>query len=337
MKNFKGSLNILMTLALVSLPFVAASANAQDPQSSALMRGYRTGYSDGYEAGVSDAQRGTARDFRVKLEYQHGDRAYTPSYGSLEEYRDGYQQGFEGGYNAGYEGRSFDSTVPADLRRRSDASASAGNPNDNNSNTGGSVGSPNGNNAGNAGNPVMRSGNAVEIPRETIMRVELMNFLSSLTARRGDTFQARVIEPKNYQGLILHGYVSKAKYSGKMKDRALLQLSFDQARLPDGRSGKISAQVIEVISMSSSRGVGKVDREGGIEGKSAMKSYIERVGVAAGIGAVIGGIARGGGGAVSGAALMGACQGLGRQIGEDIQLGLGQQLLIRTAGDATIQ
>ena len=36
----------------------------------------------------------------------------------MEDYRDGYQQGFEIGYNTGFEKRSFDATIPPDLRKR---------------------------------------------------------------------------------------------------------------------------------------------------------------------------------------------------------------------------
>ena len=97
MKTLRFTLTFLIALALPAVPLWSVSA--QDPQTqnqaTALMRGYRTGYSDGYQAGVNDLANHSARDFRGKVEYEHGDRSYSSSYGKLEDYRDGYQQGFE--------------------------------------------------------------------------------------------------------------------------------------------------------------------------------------------------------------------------------------------------
>src|SRR3989442_10516338 len=97
MKTLRFTLTFLIALALPAVPLWSVSA--QDPQTqnqaTVLMRGYRTGYSDGYQAGVNDLANHSARDFRGKVEYEHGDRSYSSSYGKLEDYRDGYQQGFE--------------------------------------------------------------------------------------------------------------------------------------------------------------------------------------------------------------------------------------------------
>ncbi len=106
MKNLKRLL-LFLICASIAFSVPAAGVSAQDPQTqnqaTALMRGYRTGYSDGYQAGVNDLASNATREFRTKPEYDHADRAYNSNYGTLEEYRDGYQQGFEAGYNAGYD------------------------------------------------------------------------------------------------------------------------------------------------------------------------------------------------------------------------------------------
>src|SRR6266478_7034051 len=124
MKTLRFTLSFVIALALPAVPLW--TANAQDPQTqnqaTASMRGYRTGYSDGYQSGVNDQANHAARDFRGKVEYEHGDRSYSSSYGRLEDYRDGYQQGFEVGYGAGFDRKPFDSSIPTDLRRRSDES-----------------------------------------------------------------------------------------------------------------------------------------------------------------------------------------------------------------------
>src|SRR5438105_9193925 len=108
--------------------------------------------------------------------------------------------------------------------------------------------------------------------------------------------------------------------------------------MPDGRSSKLSAQVIEVIS-SGGQGVGKVDQEGGVEGRNSTKNDVEKVGAATGIGAVIGAIAGGGVGAAIGATIGAGVgtAGVLTERGHDIRLNQGQQLRIRTAGEAAVQ
>ncbi len=345
MKNLKRSL-LFLVCACVAFAAPAAALSAQDPQTqnqaTALMRGYRTGYSDGYQAGVNDVASSAAREFRTKPEYDHADRAYNSTYGALEEYRDGYRQGFEAGYNAGYDRKPFDSSIPPDLRRKTEDST-VSYPTDPNKNTG----------------TQPSTGNANSIPRDTIMVVELLNGLSTDASQQGDHFQARVIEPKEYGGATVQGHVANVKRPGKAKGTAQLQLSFDEIRMPDGRSTKMSAQVIsfdeirmpdgrstkmsaqviEVLPAGGSQGVRKVDSEGGVQGRSSTKGDVEKVGAATGIGAIIGAIAGGGTGAAIGAAI-GAGVGTAGVLtsrGKDIRLEQGQQLRIRTAGDATMQ
>jgi hypothetical protein len=290
------------------------------------MRGYRTGYSDGYQAGVSDVSNNAARDFRNKTGYERGDRAYNPAYGRPEEYRDGYQQGFVIGYNAGYERKPFDSSIPPDLKPRTEDS-SVGYPTDENKTPG--LQPP----------TQTQSGSAGSIPRDTIMRIELLSDLSTNASQQGDRFQAKVIEPKEYEGATISGQVILVKRPGKAKGTAQLQLSFDEIRLLDGRSSKLSAQVIEVIPNGTSQGVGKVDSEGGVQGSDSTKGDVQKVGATTGIGAVIGAIAGGGIGAVVGATIGAGVgtAGVLNQRGKDIHLYQGQQLRIRTAGDVSIQ
>jgi len=316
------------------MPLFAAPAAAQDPQNqnqaNAIMRGYRTGYSDGYQAAVNDLANNAARDFRNKTEYERGDRAYNSTYGTVEEYRDGYQQGFEVGYNAGYERKPFDSSIPADLKPRTENS-SVGYPTDQNKTPGSQSPSQSPSQPQTAG--------PESIPRDTIMLIELLNDLSTDASQKGDHFQAKVIEPKEYAGATIDGQVIQVKRPGKAKGTAQLQLSFDEIRLSDGRSSKLSAQVIEVIPNGNSQGVGKVDPEGGVQGSDSTKGDVQKVGAAAGIGAVIGAIAGGGVGAAVGATIGAGVgtAGVLSQRGKDIHLYQGQQLRIRTAGDAAIQ
>lgn len=333
MKSLRLTVTLLAVLVLSPLSLSSFVVSAQDQQeqnqATALMRGYRTGYSDGFQAGVTDVANNAPREFRNKAEYDRADRAYNSAHGSLEEYRDGYQQGFEIGYSAAYDRKPFDSSIPPDLKRRgSDATVQASTDQTNSAGQT-SSGATNG----------PSSGREVAIPRDTIMRVELLTGVSTEASQVGDPFQARVLEPKEYDGAVLVGHIAQLKRPGKTKGTAQLQLAFDQIKLADGRAGKISGQVIEVIPNGSSEGVGKVDTEGGVQGSDSTRSDVKKVGAATGIGAIIGLIAGGGSGAAVGATIGAGVgtAGVLSQRGKDIHLYQGQQLRVRTAGDVEIQ
>ena len=331
MKNLRFVLTFFLALGFVTVPLSAAPVKAQDPQTqnqaSAIMRGYRTGYSDGYQAGVNDLANNAARDFRTKTEYERADRAYNSSYGPLAEFRDGYQQGFEVGYGAGFDRKPFDSSIPEDLKRRTEDST-VNYPIDQNKSPDSAPQQP-------------QSSQTVvlnTIPRDTIMRVELLGNLSTDASQKGDQFQARVIEPKEYEGATIEGRVVSVKRAGRARSTAQLQLSFDEIKFPDGHTSRMSAQVIEVIR-NGGEGVGKVDSEGGVQGTNSTKTDVQKVGAAAGIGALIGAITGGGVGAAVGATIGAGVgtAGVLSQRGSDIQLYRGQQLRIRTAGDVAAQ
>jgi hypothetical protein len=341
MKNLRFAVTLFLAGAFVTAPLAAAPVKAQDPQTqsqaTAIMRGYRTGYSDGYQAGVSDVASNAAREFKNKTDYEHGDRAYNAKFGTLEEYRDGYQQGFEVGYNAGFDRKPFDSSAPADLKRRTEDS-SVGYPTD--QNKGGNQNKSADSTSPQPTQPTQptQSTNPDMIPRDTIMRVELLGNLSTAASQIGDRFSVRVIEPKEYENATIEGRVVSVKRPGKAKGTAQLQLAFEEIKFSDGRSSKMSAQVIEVIP-AGNQGVGKVDKEGGVQGSSSTKGDVQRVGAAAGIGALIGAITGGGVGAAVGATIGAGIgtAGVLSQRGKDINLSQGQQLRIRTAGDVQVQ
>lgn len=335
MKHMKLLLIGLLTLAVV--PWVGvvqtgAHVSAQN-QSTALERGYRTGYSDGYNAGFNDVNNKAPREFQSKEDYQRAERSYNEVWGPVEDYRDGYQQGFESGYGAGYDRQSFNSGIPNSLKRRpasemqtSDAQNSSEGP------------AP-----AQKANPEIQDQPAgissvpSSLPRNSVMLVELLTSLSTEATQRGDRFQARVIEPREFEGATVEGRVTAVRRPGKVKGVAELQLAFETMRMPDGRVTSFSADVIEVVQ-SSGDGVATVDPEGGVRGKSSTKDDVSKVGAATGIGAIIGAIAGGGKGAAIGAAIGGGV-GTGAVLsdrGKDIRLDQGQQLRIRTATDTNI-
>jgi hypothetical protein len=341
-------LSLILAVLTAALPVLSVRVAAQDPQATALMRGYRAGYSDGYPAGQRDSANQADKDFRSKPAYQQADRAYSPNFGSLDEYKNGYQQGFEVGYNDGFDRKNFDSSLPTDLKVREsndDSQApvmtNTSRPADNTSRPADNTTRPadnTSNDPDNKANPPANVG-VLTIPHDTIMRVELTSNLSTDASQQGDRFEAKVLEPKEFEGAMLQGSVARVQRPGKVKGTAELQLSFDEIRLPDGRAAKMSGQVIEVLQTGTSGGVGKVDSEGGVKGKDSTKGDVTKIGAATGIGAVIGAIFGGGSGAAIGATIGAGVgtAGVLRERGKDIYLYQGQQMRIRTAGNAEIQ
>ncbi len=328
MKYLRIPLVILAAVAMTSWATVVMQA-AADPQgqATALERGYRTGYSDGYNAGYRDVSDQAARNHQAKEEFQQADRNYNQVWGPVEDYRDGYQQGFEVGYAAGYDRAPFNSSIPNGLARRQ--TADAGTTTVDNTRT----------DDGTSGISSVTPITPQVIQRETVLLIELQNGLSTDATQQGDRFQARVLEPSEFNGLIVEGRVVRVKRAGKVSGAAELQLAFESIRTPDNRASSISAQVIEVMNSGASDEGGEVDNEGGVRGKSSTKDDVSKVGASTGIGAIIGAIAGGGKGAAIGAAIGGSIgtAGVMTTRGKDLRLPQGQLLRIRTATDSRIQ
>ncbi|HEX8557164.1 MAG TPA: hypothetical protein VF668_03625 [Pyrinomonadaceae bacterium] len=335
---------LALALSLAALAQTPA-ARAQSQQYGALERGYRTGYSDGYQAGWTDQLKGARADYRGKADYAAADRAYIAAYGALEDYRDGYQQGFEAGYGAGHARQGFDSELPAGGVARRGASpretAAAGNgvgrggrtDDDDDDDAGESVSVG----RGGAGAQTTRGPGAQTVrgagpvPANVVLTVELVNRLSTDVSQRGDRFEARVVEPQEFAGASVAGRLTDVQRAGKARGRALLQLDFDQIRLAgESEWREFGAQVVEVTPSEES-GADEVDPEGGVRGRSTTKDDVAKVGAAAGVGAIIGAIAGGGKGAAIGAVLGGGAgtAGVMSQRGQDIRLEPGQQMRIR--------
>jgi hypothetical protein len=353
MKYLKIPLLVLLALTMTSWSIAIgayAAPGQATAQSTALERGYRTGYSDGFSAGSRDIADHASRDYQNKDEYQRADRNYNEAWGTAENYRDGYQQGFEAGYSAGYDQRSFDSTIPAGLKARGtvDSGTAASAPADANQNTDQTAdqntnqnapqnSSNNSNNAGQSGN--YPPSGPLSISRDQILLFELQSGLSTDASQRGDRFQARVIDPREFEGAIVEGRVTRVKRPGKVKGTAELQLSFETIRMPDGRTVGFNATVVEIVDTGNRDDRGTVDSEGGVRGRSSTKDDISKVGASTGIGAIIGAVFGGGQGAAIGAAIGGAV-GAGSVLskrGEDVRLARGQQLRIRTSTETRIQ
>jgi len=327
MNYFKLPLVVLLSICVTGL-LAIVPARAQN-QSTALERGYRTGYSDGYTAGYKDISDQAPRNYQNKEDYQRADRSFNDVWGPIEDYRDGYQQGFEAGYTAGYERQQFNSALPAGFHKRGAVAAPAS------SNTS----APPVNNNDNAeppanSNPPVAANGSLAIPRNTILALELLTPISTDASQRGDRLEAKVIEPAEYAGYVVDGRVAAVKRPGKVKGVAELQLAFDQIRSTDNRTATLHAELIEITQMGGDYEP-QVDSEGGVKGRDTTKDDAAKVGAASGIGAIIGVIAGGGKGAAIGAIIGGGAgtAGVMTQRGKDIRLDRGQHLKIRTSTD----
>jgi hypothetical protein len=350
MNHIKIPLVLLLTVVLTGLVSIGITT-AQG--TSALERGYRTGYSDGYSAGVGDAGNKAARNYQNKEEYQLANRSFNDTWGTIEDYRDGYQQGFESGYGAGYDHQQFDSALPTGLRRRGASPNGSGTTPVNGAGTTpvNQTGTTTVNETGttavttspdttaapdNSDRTAVQTAASLNIPRNTILSLELMTPLSTDATQRNDPFKARVTQPAEFANYIVEGRVTEVKRPGKVKGVAQLQLSFDNIRSTDNRVAGLHAELLEVVPMNSDSSP-DVDSEGAVRGRDSSKDDAAKIGGASGIGAIIGVIAGGGKGAAIGA-IIGAGAGTAgtmTQRGRDIRLEQGQQLKIRTSSDTS--
>ncbi len=255
---------ILAGLMLGCMLFTGNTATAQQQKTaSAMDRGYRTGYTDGYQVGFVDFSNKAARDSRDHTEYRSADRAYVDTYGTIDDYKDGYRQGFEAGYDAAYDRKPFESAIPTNLKRQGDDTASEtrqSTPSTQRVQT-----------------PVADDQNSSrprDLPANSTLRVELQSEMSTDVSQKGDQFQARVIEPQYLSGAIVKGHIAFIKRPGRVKGSGEMQLG--------GVKGRSSTKD-DVSKVGAGTAVG------------AVIGAIAGGGKGAAIGAVIGGGASTGG------------------------------------------
>ncbi len=353
MKFAKSILVVFLGLALSNILWpmvltVSVSAQTKDLH-IALQRGYRTGYSDGYMAGYRDTIDSLAKSVTRHDDYTKSDRAFNKDYGTIEDYRDGYQQGFETGYDTGFEKRSFDGTLPNDLKKRGIISTE----------TQTTTAVPNANVAENppiipqtptTSEPIpatientntgYQSGNnaIIIIPRDTELMLELQEDLSTERNRAGEKFTAKIVSPSEIAGATIEGRIAKVTQPGRIKRRSEMSLSFDRIILSGTRWSNFGATLTEVMPVKGDN-VKVVDSEGTAIGKSSFKSDSIKVGGATSAGLVVGAVVGGPVGAAVGAGV-GAAFGVGAVVierGKHVRLNRNQQLRIKTAYETQIR
>jgi hypothetical protein len=299
---------------------------------TAYEHGYVAGYNDGYTSGKTDYNTQAGRNYERSTLYQEANRGYETRHGSLTEFQQGYRLGYELGHTDGYYGRDANAKVPAHAAavraaQATSAHAAAGPT--------GAANSPGA--AANHRTPSpapaasrTRAGAGRAVPAETVVRLRLNDTLNTKVNREGDKFTATVIEPGEFEGAVVEGYIAKLKRSGRLTGQTELGLEFERMTYPNGRSFPFRAQVERVFE---SEQVKTVDEEGNVQTGSTTKDTTVRSAGGAAIGAVIGAIAGGGKGAAIGA-IIGAGVGAGSVYiqGKDLIFERGTEMEVKTFG-----
>ena len=354
MQSIRGFATLLLVFSIGLISFIALPLRhvVAEDSTTALKRGYRTGYSDGYMAGYRDTLDNKTKEFTRHPEYSSADRAYNKDYGSIEDYRDGYQQGFEVGYASGFDKKEFDSDVPEQLMVRgtpqnsTDTATAPSTPPSTDAATNATQPATNTDQTATTAQPAqsqpqvstIASDGSMIIPKETELILELQDQLSTDRSHPGDKFTARVVSPAELSGAVVEGRVDKVIRPGRIKRRSELSLSFDRILVGENRWGNFSGTLTEVMPVRGDN-VRRVDDEGTAVGRSSIKDDSIKVGAATGTGATIGGIAAGPVGLAVGAGV-GAAFGVGAVVierGKDIRLNINQQLRVKAAYDTQIR
>jgi len=342
---------LLCTVLFSCISLNLATAQQKD-ENFALQRGYRTGYSDGYMAGYRDTLDAVVRNYERHEDYSKADRTYSKDYGSVEEFRDGYQQGFEAGYNTGYDKKSFESTIPATLKKRGVIAGDARPPelvaaaaidtktSDDAKTTDDPKAAVPSTVAGTTTADAQIFGNnaTILIPKDTELILEMQTDVSTEKSREGDKFTAKVVSPSELAGATIEGRVSKVTHPGRIKRRSELSLSFDRIILSDNRWSNLSGSLIEVMPVKGDN-IRRVDEEGTAIGQSTLKGDAIKIGGATTAGLITGAIIGGPVGAGVGAGV-GAAFGVGAVVierGKHVNIKETQQMRIRTEYETQIR
>ncbi len=178
--------------------------------------------------------------------------------------------------------------------------------------------------------PVLAAAQSFTVPQDVALRIRLDDTLTSVDSQTGDPFSATVVAQGQYQGARVYGHISSIDMSGRLSGHTEMVLQFDRLIMPDGRTARIHAEIIQLYHAPSHEtlGVENAILSGG-KGRSAAVS----TGVGAGAGALLGAIFGGGKGAGIGS-IVGGAAGLGTTAfrgSQKITLPSGLEMMIQIA------
>ena len=366
MKRGRAIAGVALALLVLSgvAPLAASAQIIERPRRAvgsydrAYQIGFDEGYRRGYDEGRDDASSGRTRNPNDFGEYRRADAGYNDRVGSRDRYRIGFRAGFEQGYDDAVYGRQYGA-------RPGQARVDAGRRNG-----GGPVLGRGGGRQGGYRDPDNRAPNGAygnggyagsgRMGYNQSLVIELETPITTRHSQEGDRFSAIVVEPRNYYGARVEGYVGKIEKPGRVAGKGELVLVFEGIVWPDGYAEPMQAQVEEVLGYQRGTprpGGGVFNRapwewgknddrnddidakagdEGEIRGEGSTGRDAAVVGGGAAIGAVIGGVVGGGSGAAIGAAIGAASGGtvVASTRGDHIDLEPGAQLRIRTGQSA---
>ncbi len=136
---------------------------------------------------------------------------------------------------------------------------------------------------------------ASEIPQGAHVGLQMVNSITTRTARVGDYVYMRTATPIAADGQIVvpvgsyvQGVVASSKRSGRVKGRAELAIRIENLTLPSGKTVRVTPKLSSVDAGGTSQ---KTNPEGAIEQGGNKGADAARVAELGGTGAAIGGLA----------------------------------------------
>ena len=155
--------------------------------------------------------------------------------------------------------------------------------------------------------PTLTFAQTFTIPQDVAFRIRLDDTLTSVDSQVGDPFSATVVDQGPYRNARVYGHISSIDPSGRITGHTEMVLQFDRVIMPDGRTGRIHAEIIPLYHAPSGETVGV---ENAILSGSKGRSSAVSTGIGAGAGALFGALFGGGKGAGIGS-IVGGAAGLG--------------------------
>jgi hypothetical protein len=155
--------------------------------------------------------------------------------------------------------------------------------------------------------PTIAAAQPFNIPQDVAFRIRLDDTLTSVDSQVGDPFSATVVSPGPYERARVYGHISSIDPSGRITGHTEMVLQFDRVIMPDGRTARIHAEIIQLYHAPSGETVGV---ENAIQSGGKGRSSLIGTGVGAGAGALFGALFGGGRGAGIGS-IVGGAAGLG--------------------------
>jgi hypothetical protein len=155
--------------------------------------------------------------------------------------------------------------------------------------------------------PTLALAQPLHIPQDVAFRIRLDDTLTSVDSQVGDPFSATVVDQGPYRNARVYGHISAIDMSGRISGRTEMVLQFDRIIMPDGRTARIHAEIIQLYHAPSGETVGV---ENAILSGSKGRSSLVGTGIGAGAGALFGAPFGGGKGAGIGS-IVGGAAGLG--------------------------